>query len=98
MVIGWIWAAMGAALVAWLIERQNQADVAAADRGETVAIGRSVDASLAFVVCGLFLVSAPLVLGRARGVRGFFEGLGIVVGAWVGCVATIVGLALLRGY
>ncbi|MBN8609329.1 MAG: hypothetical protein J0L92_02005 [Deltaproteobacteria bacterium] len=98
MAIGWMWAAVGAAVVAWLVERQNQADVVAADRGETVALERAVDASVAFAVCALFLIAAPFVLAKARGARGFLEGLGILFGAWVGCTATIVGLALLRGY
>ena len=51
---------------------------------------RGGDWSLAFVVCFLFLIAAPFVLAKARGARGFLEGLGIVLGAWVGCTATIV--------
>jgi hypothetical protein len=95
-VIGWIWAAVGAACVAWLVERQATREAAALERGEDVVI-RGGDWSLAFVVCFLFLIAAPFVLAKARGARGFLEGLGIVLGAWVGCTATIVGLALLRG-
>jgi len=96
--MGVVWGVLGAALVAWLVDRQGAADMAAADRGEPVDLGRGADSSGAFVLCALFLVAAPFVLGRARGARGFLEGLGILVGAWVLAVASSVGLALLRGY
>lgn len=97
MVIGCIWAAIAAGMVAWLVEQRATEEAAAIERGEDVVI-RGGDWSLAFAVCFLFLVAAPFVLARARGARGFLEGLGILVGAWMGCFATIVGLALLRGY
>lgn len=98
MFFGVVWAVAGAALVAWLVERQNARDMAAADRGEPVELGRAGDSSGAFVLCALFLIAAPFVLGRARGARGFLEGLAIVVGAWVLATATTLGLVLLRGY
>ena len=96
--ISMVWAVLAAALVAWLVERQNVRDLAAADRGEAVELGRAGDSSGAFVLCALLLVAAPFVLGRARGARGFLEGLVILVGTWALSVATFVGLVLLRGH
>jgi len=96
--LGVVWGLLGAALVAWLVERQGAADLAAAGRGEPVDLGRGGDSSGAFMLCALFLIAAPVVLGRARGARGVIEGLGILIGAWVLTVASTVGLLLLRGY
>ncbi len=97
MAIGWMWAFVGASMVAWLLARQERKELAAVDRGEEVDLSRTVSPGAGFVICGLFLITAPFVLGRARGWRGALEGLAILVGACVLNVATFVLLAVLRG-
>ncbi len=97
IVIGWIWAAVGAAMVAWLMERQAAVDRAALDRGEILVV-RGEDSSLAFAVCALFPIAAPFFLAKARGGKGFLEGVLILVGATFMNFVTLVGLLLLRGH
>jgi hypothetical protein len=97
LVTGLIWAAVGAAMVAWLIERGVAEDRAALERGEDVAM-RGGDPTLAFVVCTGFLLAAPFFLLHARGARGFVEGSLILGGAAVMNMVSLVALTLLRGY
>jgi hypothetical protein len=89
------WCVVGAGVTAWLVDRQFSADLAAIDRGEAIEVDRGADASGAFALCALFLLAAPFVLGRARGARGFLEGLGIVLGAMVGNAITLAVLGAL---
>ncbi|MBX7197548.1 MAG: hypothetical protein K1X94_36215 [Sandaracinaceae bacterium] len=95
-VISWIWTALAAALVAWLMERGISESVEAVERGEDVPLRRG-DPTFAFVVCFLFLISAPFFLAQARGGRGFVEGVFIVLGATALSTASVVGLSLLYG-
>jgi hypothetical protein len=92
-----IWAAVGAAVVAWLIERGVVEDTAALERGEEVAV-RGGDPTLAFVVCTGFLVAAPFFLLHARGARGFVEGSLILGGAAVMNMVTVFALTVFFGH
>lgn len=97
LVTGLIWAAVGAAMVAWLIERGVVEDTAALERGEEVAM-RGGDPALAFAVCTGFLLAAPFFLLHARGARGFVEGSLILGGAAVMNMVTVVALTVLFGH
>jgi hypothetical protein len=92
MLIGAVWAAVGAAVVAWLLAKQQDADQHALDRGEDVDCSRVLEPGSAFVLCTAFLIAAPIVLARARGNRGALEGLGILVGCWALSVASSIAL------
>lgn len=98
MAISWMWAFVGASLVAWLLARQERSDVAAVLRGEEVDLDRTTSPAMGFVICALFLITAPFVLGRGRGWRGALEGVAILGGVVVLNAVTLVGLAVLRGH
>jgi drug/metabolite transporter (DMT)-like permease len=85
MLIGAVWAAVGAAVVAWLLAKQQDAD-------QHVDCSRVLEPGSAFVLCTAFLLAAPIVLARARGNRGALEGLGILVGCWALSVASSIAL------
>jgi len=94
MAIGWFWAAVGAAMVVWLMERKTADDVASVERGKDVVI-RGGHADLAFAVCTLVPLAAPVFLVKACGGGGFIQGVFIVVGALFMSLATLVGLVLI---
>lgn len=82
-ITGWVWAALGAALVVKLIEQATAESVVAVERGEDVS-PRGADANLAFVTCTLCLFAAPLFLMKSRGSKGFVEG-SLIVGGVAAC-------------
>jgi hypothetical protein len=95
MMMGVMWAAAGAAVVAWLLGRQQDADQLALDRGEDVDCTRVLEPGTAFVLCTAFLIAAPIVLARARGDRGALEGLAILVASFALAVVSSGALAML---
>ncbi|GAB4209258.1 MAG: hypothetical protein OHK0013_28510 [Sandaracinaceae bacterium] len=95
-IIGLFWAVVGAAVVAWLLGKQQEEDLRAVDRGEDVDCTRVMEPGSAFVLCTAFLIVAPIVLARARGARGALEGLAILLGGFVLSTVSVVALVLLR--
>lgn len=95
-VVRMLWVVVGAGVVAWLLAKQEKKNLEAVERGEEVALSRTTSPSSAFLVCCLFLITAPFVLGRSRGVRGVLEGIAILFGVFVCNVATSIALVLVH--
>lgn len=86
------WSALSAALVYRILCKE---EVRVLEEGDFAA--RSVAPSVGATVTVFFALAAPLLLGWARGVRGVFEGLGIVTLQMVGAFGSLAALAALHG-
>jgi len=94
IVIGWCWAAVIAVGVYRLVDREARRRAASDDELDRIGV---LDPGSAAAFTFFVAVLAPFVLWKHRGVRGFFEGLGLLLGGATGAILTSVGLMLLRG-
>lgn len=94
ILVSYLWAAIGAALVYRVLAADQRARLAAVEAGDLEAMTRSVEPATGAVMCCLALFAAPAVLGWARGLRGCAEGLGILAIAAVGNTMTIAAIAV----
>lgn len=97
IVIGWVWTfGLATAVYALLVRAQN-VRIAESDEAH-IAATTGTDPSLAAVVTFFLGITAPFFLYQARGWRGALLGVGLVLVAAFGSVATNVALLLVRGY
>lgn len=89
-VVTLLWAALAACIVYRLLAAEELSFEASGTLSGVGAVAPSTGAA----ICMLFPIAAPAVLGWARGARGVFEGLGVLLLLLTGSFATVVTIVV----